>query len=150
MFKMNSVNIPIKTMIQVQKEKYCLKKSGNKNIVTTANKNGDIILLSYNSPKHDELSLAQVIGKDGKQTLTYYRSSEKGYRKPYLKVIETWDKLKDHIVFNKTTYLYYNGTSKIPEKISTTFADNDGGDGVEIVQRFPLEEYSKHFKRPQK
>jgi hypothetical protein len=149
MAKINNIHIPLKTMIQVQKEKRFLKKAGNKEIVTTANKNGDVAILAFNNPQHDELILSHVIKKDGSQTVSYYNTSEKKYRTPFVKVIETYDKLKNNIIFNKQSTIKYNGTSKIPEEVSTMYSDKDGCDGVEIKQKFPFKEYSKHFQKPQ-
>lgn len=149
MLKINNVRVPLKTMIQVQKEKRFLQKAGNKEIVTTANKNGDVVLLAYTSPKRDELVLSHVIKKDGSQTVSYYTTSEKQYRTPFVKRVETFDKIKNNIIFNRQTVTKYNGTSKIPEEVSTMYSDKDGCDGVDIDTKYPYREYAKHFKRPQ-
>ncbi len=149
MFKINNVRIPLKTMMQVQQEKRFLKRAGNKNIVTTANKNGDVAILSYNNPQHDELIYSYVVNKDGKETVAYYNTSEKKYRSPYIKTIQVFDKIKNNLIFNRQTVIKYNGTSKIPERIATTYIDKDGDDGVLRKRSYPLEEYSKHFQRPQ-
>ncbi len=148
MLKINNVQIPIKSMILLQKEKHNQKKLGYKNFATTANKNGDAVLLTYKNPERDELTSAYVVKKDGKESISFYRTSEKGYRKPYFKEIETWDIIKNNLIFNKTTKIFYNGFSKIPEAIRTTYTDQDIDDGVIIETKYPLEEYSKHFQRP--
>ncbi len=149
MFKINNVQIPLKTMIKLQKQKHHLRGLGYSNFATTANKNGDVALLTYNDPQHDELHMANVIKHDGKESISFYNTSEKKYRSPYVKEIETWDRVKDNLVFNRLTKIVYNGFSKVPESISTMYLDKDGGDGVQIENKFPFKEYSKRFQKPQ-
>ena len=149
MMKINGIKIPLKTMFQVQKEKKALHRNDNKEIVTTANKNGDVVILSYNDSSHTDLHYARLIRNDGSETVKFYNTSEKKYRQPYVRSIETWDKYKDNLIFNKQTDIQYNGSSRIPEIISTMYSDKDGCDGVKIERKFPYSEYIKQFQRPQ-
>ena len=149
MKKINGVQIPLKTIIQVNKEKKHLKAVGNKYIATGANKNGDVVILSYNDSQNKDLKYAHVIRKDGTESVSYYTTSDKQYRSPYVKKIETWNKVKNNLTFNNQVTIQYNGTSKIPESVSTMYIDRDGGDGVEINTRYPYREYAKHFQKPQ-
>ncbi len=149
MAKINSVHIPLATRYKILKEKHHLRTIGHENFKTLANKRGEAVLLTYSTPEHDELLIANVYKPDGTETISFYKTrSEKGYRKPYQKVIETWDKVKNNLTFKKETIIQYNGISKIPEVISTMYSDNKMDNGVEIVRTFPFQKYAEHFKRP--
>ncbi len=150
--KINGIklNAPLKTKIAVYKANKSLEKAGNKNISILQNKRGDVALLAYDTPEHDELVVSQIIRADGTETMSFYKKYPlQGFGKPYMKIVETWDKHKNDLTFNKQTTFQYNGYSKVPEVISTMYTDKDTCDGVEIVKKYPFSVYSKIFQRPE-
>ena len=143
------VHLPLLKRIKVRHIENDIKSRGYKNIETAVNKNGDVAVLVYSSPAKDELLVADILKRDGKEQVKCYKKSEKEYGRPNYRVIETWDKVKNNLIFNKSVTLQYKHFSSIPEVISTTYTDKDGSDGVEIVRKFPYKEYEKCFQRPQ-
>ncbi|MBQ9245687.1 hypothetical protein IJ182_05410 [bacterium] len=157
MFNINKtgVNIPIKTRYQAHKTEKRFQKSGYSNVVKSVNNNGDIAILGYKGiPDKDELVAASVINPDGKETLKLYKTvmlDSKEARYPrYSRIIETWDVVKNNLIFKKHTTMQYNGYSAVPEVISTMYNDDNDCDGVKIVRKYPYREYSKCFQKPEK
>lgn len=149
MAKINKItdNIPLKMRMRANSVKRQMKKNGCKNIVVSSNKKGEVAVLAYGSPEHDELVMSNIIKPDGKETFNIYRIKKN--LNGYTKIIETWDRIKNNLIFNKVTRFNYKNPYSIPESVTITYTDANLDDGVKIIRKFPLEKYMEKFKRPQ-
>lgn len=151
MAKINKLlnNIPLKTKMRVHELKRQMKQNGHKNFVTKVNKEGDIAILAYKSPEHDKLVVSNVIKPDGQEILKLYKTCKDKHSKSYTKIIETWERIKNNLIFKKASTIEYKDYYKVPASVTTIYSDANSHDGVNITRTFPLEKYMEHFKRPQ-
>lgn len=148
MFKIcaTTPNIPFKLRKQVRQTKKELEKAGHSNLCIRTNKNGDIAILGYKTPNHDELVISSLIKPDGRQTITNYITyPPQEPQNLTTKVIEIWNKIGKEYTFNSRTTMQFKN-SKMPEVISTMYSDANSDDGVKIVTRFPRKEFIEKYQ----
>lgn len=156
-----SINAPCKTKRLVKKTLKEFQKANNE-VLTKANKQGDVVILGYKDSKRDELSAASIIKPDGTQKMIfYYYYPAANNNGSSVKIKEEFDRVKDDLIFSKSTTMQYSKTKtpeiipalqhkrvNTPEYVSVMHTDADLDDGVEIIKQYPLDKYLSIFRRP--